>query len=668
MQRLYLSFILFIAFALGVLAQHDSIPSQKIDEVQVVTDAQPSSFKSATLLQVQSIDKIDKLGVQSVSDAVRRFAGVNVKDYGGIGGLKTVSIRGLGAQHTAVSYDGVTVTEAQSGQVDIGRFSLDNISFMSMSIGQPDDIFNSARHFASAGVLSINTQKPTFDNRKYKGRLTLRSGSFGMFNPSLVYAFKLSSSWAATANVGWQRADGTYKFMFNNGASEEKRKRYNSDVDIWNTELNVYGDLKKAGSLKFKVNYFDSERGLPILTKSNYEYAGERLWDKNIFGQANYENKINNTFSVQGLAKYTRDYNRYFNETINLGTEGKGSRTDKYTQDEYYVSATLLYSPIKVLSFSLAQDYFHNNLAIDSYTNNNEIHVDKWANRNTYLTSANFKLNTNKLTVIGGVLATYVGGNQSEGNNPDDLKRLSPSLSLSYKPFAYDLRLRASYKDVFRVPSFNDVYYTQVGSRALKPEKSKQYNLGAVWMSGSKSYLNYVSISVDGYINKVQDKIVMLTSSSSLYYIGMINMGEITIKGVDLAATTDITLAKKMSLNLTGTYSYQHAKDNKTKTVPSYTPEHSGNMSVSFENPWLNVSYSFVASGKRYSTTSPESRYRVDSFVDHSVSVNKSFRVNTISSLRLQAELLNLADKNYEIIKGYPMPGRSFRVSATLMF
>lgn len=93
-----------------------------------------------------------------MADAVRRFAGANVKDYGGIGGLKTVSIRNMGAAHTAVSYDGVAVSNCQAGQIDIGRFSLDNVSMLSLAIGQSEDLLQSARLYASAGVLGIETE------------------------------------------------------------------------------------------------------------------------------------------------------------------------------------------------------------------------------------------------------------------------------------------------------------------------------------------------------------------------------------------------------------------------------------------------------------------------------------------------------------------------------
>lgn len=101
-----------------------------------------------------------------VSDAVKHFAGVTVKDYGGIGGLKTVSIRSLGAQHTAVGYDGITLTDCQTGQIDIGRFSLDNVDRLSLNNGQSDNIFQPARFFASAGILNIQTLTPQFTKDK----------------------------------------------------------------------------------------------------------------------------------------------------------------------------------------------------------------------------------------------------------------------------------------------------------------------------------------------------------------------------------------------------------------------------------------------------------------------------------------------------------------------
>ena len=65
--------------------------------------------------------ELERLNVVSVADAIRYFSGVQIKDYGGIGGLKTVNIRSMGTQHVGVFYDGIQLGNAQNGQIDLGR-------------------------------------------------------------------------------------------------------------------------------------------------------------------------------------------------------------------------------------------------------------------------------------------------------------------------------------------------------------------------------------------------------------------------------------------------------------------------------------------------------------------------------------------------------------------
>ena len=151
----------------GVYAQTDSIVSKvhTIDEVEVRSRQVNDNVLAVTPTQVMRQEQLTSLGIVSLADAVKKFAGTSVRDYGGIGGLKTVSVRNLGAHHTLVSYDGIAVGNAQAGQVDISRYTTENLSQLSLSIGQVDDIMQSARHYASAGVLSIQTLRPTLDQR-----------------------------------------------------------------------------------------------------------------------------------------------------------------------------------------------------------------------------------------------------------------------------------------------------------------------------------------------------------------------------------------------------------------------------------------------------------------------------------------------------------------------
>lgn len=633
----------------------DSIQTQRIDEVTVTTQVLPSVSRSASPLQIMTFADLERIGVQSVSDAVRRFAGVMVKDYGGIGGLKTVSIRGLGDQHTAVLYDGVAFNDSQSGATDISRFPFENISFLSLNIGQSDDIFQAAKAFASAGTLNIKTARPQFGDKKYKGQVLLHAGSWGMFNPAVIQSYKMSSSWAATFNGSWQRADGNYPFKFNNGQHIEHRKRNNSDVDIWQGELNVYGDLKSGGTLQLKAFYFDSERGIPGAVISDNIEANERLWNKDFFTQANYEKNLNSKFSIQGLAKYSRLYSRYIDVDAKYAD---GFLLDRYTQTEYYGSASMLYRPADILSVSLAQDYSYNKLR-SNFVN------QQYPSRSTSLTALNAQAKTDRLTATIGVLGTYIGENVRQGDRPQDKKRLSPAFSLSYNPFDIGLRFRASYKDIYRAPTFNDMYYFRMGNTALRPEISKQYNIGTTLYRSISDKYSLLNISVDAYVNKVRDKIVIFVAAPQV--LKMINLDNVTIHGVDISTTSEIDLSSAFKLIAMGAYSYQSSKNDDTNRQIPYTPEHSGSGSLSFENPWLNITYSFVATGKRYSMLDHNKSTRLDAYFDQTVSINKTFNLRQ-TKLRLQGELLNLSNKNYEVIKGYPMPGRSFRILGAFTF
>ena len=168
---------------------------------------------SKPIQQMQKAE-LEELGIQNLADAVKKLAGTNVRDYGGIGGMKTVSVRNLGAHHTAVSYDGVTVSNTQAGQIDVGRFSLDNMESLSLAIGADESLMQSARHYASAGVLSILTERPHFDEGKNSAfRFRLKGGSFGLVTPSLRYWQRVGEQTSLALNGSYMRADGVMVYI-----------------------------------------------------------------------------------------------------------------------------------------------------------------------------------------------------------------------------------------------------------------------------------------------------------------------------------------------------------------------------------------------------------------------------------------------------------------------
>ena len=143
--------------------------------------------------QKLSGEELQRLNSNSVADALRYFSGVQVKDYGGVGGIKTVNIRSMGTNHTGVVYDGIELGNAQNGQIDLGQFSLDNIEAISMYNGQKSDILQPARDFGSAGTIYMRTKTPKFaQGESYHARAALRFGSFDLINPSALLELRLS--------------------------------------------------------------------------------------------------------------------------------------------------------------------------------------------------------------------------------------------------------------------------------------------------------------------------------------------------------------------------------------------------------------------------------------------------------------------------------------------
>ena len=155
-------------------------------------------------VQTLSGKELESLNSNSVADALRYFAGVQVKDYGGVGGIKTVNVRSMGTNHTGVVYDGVQLGNAQNGQIDLGQFSLDNIEAISLHNGQKSQILQPARDFGSAGTIYMRTRTPRFDNgESYHARAAVRFGSFDLLNPSALVELKLSERVNASLSAEW---------------------------------------------------------------------------------------------------------------------------------------------------------------------------------------------------------------------------------------------------------------------------------------------------------------------------------------------------------------------------------------------------------------------------------------------------------------------------------
>lgn len=665
---------LFLATTLFAQQQKvDTTHIYSIPEIQISDVYQTREVRSSSPLQILSKDALKNLHALQVSDAVKHFAGVTVKDYGGIGGLKTVSIRSLGAQHTAIGYDGIALTDCQTGQIDIGRFSLDNVDQLSLSNGQSDNIFQPARFFASAGILNIQTLTPRFEEGKRTNvSASFKTGSWGLVNPSLLLEQQLNRKWTVTANGEWMSSDGQYPYTLHYGNAEgdltSREKRKNTDIQTLRAEAGLYGNFSDKEQWRLKAYYFQSSRGLPNATTFYYDFSTQHLWDKNTFIQSQYKKEFSKQWVFQTSAKWNWNYQRYLDPD---SKNSSGKTENSYYQQEYYLSASVLYRLLSNLSFSLSTDGSINTMNADL---KNFVHPTRYS----WLTAFAGKYMNDWLTLSASALATVINEDVEKGGSAGNHRKLTPYVSASFKPLQNEeLRIRLFYKDIFRLPSFNDLYYEEVGNSKLKPENARQYNVGVTYSKNVCSFLPYLSATIDGYYNKITDKIIAYPTKNLAVW-SMRNLGSVEIKGVDATASIALQPWENIRINLSGNYTYQRALDVTNSDLDSeegrtykhqiaYTPRVSGSGQAGIETPWVNLSYSFLFSGKRYQQGENIAENRLDSYSDHSISASRSFKIMKTNT-SVSVEVLNIADKNYEIIRNFPMPGRSVRATISIRY
>lgn len=652
-----------ILLASGFLHANGEKPDSlynNLEELEVTAaKADESVLSTAPLFRIDD-EKMKTLGVTDLTDALHRMPGLNIRDYGGAGGMKTVSVRGFGSTHTGVVYDGVPLSDAQTGTIDLSRYSLDNVDDLSLIIGDNNDIFTSAKASASAASIVINTGSvPGPDDSAWHLTGQLRAGSFWLVNPYLKIVKSLSRKFSFSAIGEYTYAKNNYPFTLRNGQHTTRERRDNSRMNSGHVELNSRWRLSSASALDAKVYYYDNDRQLPGPVVLYNPVSDDTLHDKNFFGQLTFTDATLRKFKFRGIAKFNWDAT-YYHEVD--GKYSAGFKDEDYVQRETYISGSVLYTPITSLSLSYAADYSYNNL-----TSNDPTTVGP--RRHSILQALSAKFRNSWLQLTGRLLLSSFVNSVKKGESVPDRTKLSPSLSLSVQPWRNRLFfIRGSYKNIFRIPTFSESYYYHIGSLALKPEETNQFNLGVTWQCTGKRALSVLTVTGDVYYNQVKDKIVAIPMN--MFVWSMANLDKVRAFGADVTLNATFDLTSKQSLVVSGNYSWQRVQPRTSKKLPdynkqvAYTPVHTGAASIAWRNPWVDVVGKATGSGERFGTNSNLPITRIPGYVEFGVSLMHKFPVRSHSiSLRLDA--LNILDTQYEIVAAYPMPGRSFQFTAT---
>ena len=636
---------------------------RSLQEFEVVSERVRREVTSTAPLFNLTSERMKTMGVTDISDALHRLPGINIRDYGGAGGMKTVSVRGFGTTHTGVIYDGIVLSDCQSGKIDLSRYSLDNVGSLSLIVGDNSDIFVPAKASASAASIIISSMSvPGPMDSLWHVTGQMRFGSFGTYNPYFKVGKSLTPKFSFSVIGEYTHAKNDYPFTLENGKLVTRERRNNSMMNSWHGEINTRWRLTPASMLDAKVYYYDNNRQLPGPVILYNPICHEKLRDRNFFGQLTYKNLSLSKFSFQGLAKFNWDASLYHDED---GKYPGGILDEDYFQREVYVSGSALYVPTDKLAFNYSADYFYNNLT----TNQMEV-VGPW--RHSVLQSFTGKFQNSWLLATARLLWSIYDNGVKEGISSKDENKLSPSLSVSVQPMRNRLFfIRASYKNIFRMPTFNETYYFRMGSTSLKPEDTDQFNLGLTWQYNSTNWLNALVLTGDVYYNNVKDKIVALPMNMFIWT--MTNMDKARAFGADVTASATFNIARGQNLVFAGNYSWQRVQPRTSPKDPdynkqvAYTPIHSGAASLSWENPWVDVVVHTTGASDRYGTNSNLPKTRIKGYMEMGAALIRSFKIKR-NTIDLRFDMTNILDTQYEIVGNYPMPGRAWKFTLTYKY
>ena len=654
-------------------AELDSLDSRfRIEEVEVTARA---LNKDVIVPQTLKGAELQRLNALSVADALRYFSGVQLKDYGGVGGIKTINIRSMGSQHTAVYYNGVQLGNAQNGQVDLGRFSLDNMEQIQLFNGQKSDIFQSAREFGSAGNIYLTTRRPYFkENERVHVRAQMRFGSFSLANPNIGVDVKLTDALSMTMDIEYVYSDGKYPFRYRRvlpsgeTAYDTTAVRQNGDVNAVRAELGLHHYYRTTGFWRLHAYNYWSERGIPGAIVNNVWRNGERLWDRNTFVQAEWQDEWFNRWSTRLLAKYANDYTHYQNYDERLLPSN-----NEYVQQEVYLSFA---NKVRIFNWwdaSLAYDYQYNSLTRENRLLENS--TEHFARHSHWLSAATALNIKEYLRVQASVLMTSIVNST----------KFTPGVFLSLRPYPkIDLSLNAFYKQSYRYPTFNDLYYTDLGNASLRPELARQHSVELAYRISHEWLMANVAVSY--YYNRVTDKIIAYPKGQQFRWT-MLNLGEVKINGVDAKVDASFLLPMDFTLRTRLNYTYQRAID---VTNPNdsyyghqipYIPHHSGSVVAGLD--WKSrrgnhygLNYSFIYTGERYSQQENTIYNYVQPWYTHDLSIYGEWGITvhrtpyTIHPLWLKAnfELNNMLGQDYEVIQNYPMPKQNIRCTVAVRY
>lgn len=603
-------------------------------------------------------EDIEKLAPFDLGHLLQNSAGIALRDYGGLGGMKTLSIRGLGGEHTKLIVNGQAITNAQNGQTDYGLIQLDNVEAVNVSLGLNNNMLLPVSAQVMGNSVEITTFENSFSPKKHQLRASSTVGSFGQ--QEIYGGYKNSKEKHFISISGkYRQANGDYNYRIPIGNQWIEGTRINNDLKesfiSFGAGLKTVVDTiqQRYQFLKINAQVNTSMKQLPGAVIFYNDYSDESLSNTNYRIGADYS-ILNKKFKARFFGGFNQHELRYIDPTY---FNQDGFIDNYYKNLNAQAGSSLKFIVNKLFSIHAGVDAERTFL----YSNRSDIGDPKRLFLTT-MVGLNYKLKY--IETSARLFHQFVEDENRIINHTNAIQRWNPQVQLSTsEEFSKNLSFFGWIKKTMRAPSFNEMYYSQIGNTSLVPEDSWQFNLGSIFNKRFKS--TRINFKINGYYNQVNNKIIAVPTQN-LFIWSIANIGEVEVKGTDVEAQIFHEFNTSTQIQWRGNLTYQEVLDVSDKTSPTfrhqimYTPKWTSSTTLSFYFKDFSFHQTTYFVGERYSLNQNIASNKLDPFLLFDASLEYKFTLKENHILKVQGGIRNIANSSYAYIRNFVMPGRNY--------
>jgi vitamin B12 transporter len=625
-----------MVFGAGSTYAQDSV-IHTTEEIKVISNKiETGVFNSPAKIEVLRREFILSKNGDRLSDILQSAGGIFIKSYGNGSSLQTISMNGMETEQTLLLLNGSKLNSYQNAQLDLSVISKDNIERIEIVNNGYSSLYGSD---AIGGVINIITKR---NESIFAVNLNTQAGSYGYRK---VYLDVNNNIGNLSLNAGFsdEAADDDFDYYYNTGQQKILKSRLNNSY----TFQNIFADFDlKIGddqNISYYTNFVSDKRNTPGLetgTAPSKTKQDDRNWNNIIV----YNNSISDNLSIRSEGNFQNNLMNYYDEPY-INSYYKNIVLANRSQVDYETG---------ISKMAAGYDFTY------ATVNSNELESDINRYQSGMFVASEFAV-TKNIKIFPS----------ARFDNVSDIDQTNAAgkIGINIKPFHdTEFYLRSNIGNNYAAPTFNQLYWKEGGNPNLRTQKSFNIDAGFVYkfdfITDNVFDFNYTNINFT-------DKIVWQPGPNGMWSPVNIDKTRSDVFAFDLRSSKELVIDLTLTVGINYSYANSLKKNENFPGDPSfnkqviYLPQESSktNLSISYKDTGINFYYRFI--GKRYTDFENTRFLPAVDLLDGNVFYNY-----TLWKLKLQAkvEVNNILDTDYQIMPGYPMPLRNFKLGLSISY